>query len=146
ALPPTASALDRLLSLGMIPLHPKAAPSSGGESGGRHHTVKPRGNGGGHTEEAPGVLARVTPDQAYQEAANYLKTGQIDAGVKRLREAAEGGHREAQFAMATYFLMGTGVPVSIATANNYYEKAAKQGHAQAAYNIGISYYNGDGMP
>ena len=147
-------ALDRLLSLGMIPLKPKpratASESSSGGGEKVHHPKVHRSTGGSKPADdddaPPPVLARVTPAQAYREAADYLNRGFLDQGVKRLREAADGGYRDAQFAMATYFLQGqAGVPVSMQTANHYYLLAAKQGEPQAMFNIAVSYANGDAM-
>lgn len=145
-------ALDRLLMLGAIPLKPKARPQSGG--GSRPTNRPPRSKHSSSSEPsdedtgpAPTTLATVSPQQAYQEAVKYLNAGDLEAGRKRLKQAADGGVADAEFAYATYSLMGTaGVPQSKPTANAFYERAAQHGNKLAMYNIGISYADGDGLP
>jgi len=41
--------------------------------------------------------------------------------------------------------LGEGVPQNASTAAEWYRKAAEQGHADAQYNLGVSYYNGEGV-
>jgi len=153
-LPRELSALDRLLMLGKIPLRPVARPQpkSSDDGGGhrpRKHTPRPQSDDSdeGGASEPSGVLAKISPTAAYHEAETYLNNGDLARGAQRLREAAMGGVPEAEFAYATYSLMGTaGVPKSLPTANNFYEQAANHGHAMAAYNIAIAYHDGDGRP
>jgi TPR repeat protein len=44
-------------------------------------------------------------------------------------------------------IMGKGVPQNFVKAREYYEKAARQGHKDAQYNLGeMLYDNGKGVP
>jgi len=40
---------------------------------------------------------------------------------------------------------GEGVPQDYAVAMKWYRLAAEQGHAKAQYNLGVMYYNGEGV-
>ena len=55
------------------------------------------------------------------------------------RLAAEQGHRTAQTALATFYLVGEGVPQNPAEAERWFRKAAEQGDAQAQLNLGHIY-------
>ena len=53
------------------------------------------------------------------------------AGLTSLRVRAEQGHAEAQYALATLYWVGDGVPEDDQEAARWYRKAAAQGHAAA---------------
>lgn len=64
--------------------------------------------------------------------------------VQEWRAPAEAGDADAQFNLAQAYKLGRGVPVNLATAQGWYEKAADQGHEQAQANLGlILFQNGD---
>ena len=44
------------------------------------------------------------------------------------------------------YFQGLGVAADLEAAENWYRRAAEQGHSPAQYNLGVMYYNGDGVP
>ena len=58
-------------------------------------------------------------------------------------EAAYLGFTEAEFTLGAMFLKSLGTDQNIEQAVYWYEKAAKKGHVQAHYRLGLHYYCGD---
>jgi uncharacterized protein len=67
--------------------------------------------------------------------------GDFAGAVATWRPLAEAGDADAQFNLGQAYKLGKGVPVDPATAQSWYLKAAKQGHAQAQVNVGLLLYN-----
>jgi len=72
-------------------------------------------------------------DQVYYEQANVL-----------FEEAIEGGDIVALFAMGVSYSEGRGVEQNTATALSYWQRAADQGHAGSATNVGNAYWKRHG--
>ncbi len=53
---------------------------------------------------------------------------------------------EAQFLIAGMYFDGKGLPIDLATAFQWYRKAAEQGHAKAQGLLGLMYHVGLGVP
>ncbi|HEX8238931.1 MAG TPA: SPOR domain-containing protein [Allosphingosinicella sp.] len=68
--------------------------------------------------------------------------GDYDGAVATWRPLAEAGNADAQFNLGQAYKLGRGVPVNAATAQSWYQKAARQGHEQAQVNVGLLLYNG----
>ena len=68
--------------------------------------------------------------------------GDYAGAVAQWRPLAEAGNADAQFNLGQAYKMGRGVPASAATAQSWYQKAARQGHEQAQVNVGLLLYNG----
>jgi tetratricopeptide (TPR) repeat protein len=68
--------------------------------------------------------------------------GDHQGAIAVWRPLAEAGDADAQFNMGQAYKLGKGVPADPATAQSWYLKAARQGHAQAQVNIGLLLYNG----
>ena len=51
---------------------------------------------------------------------------------------------DTQFALAEYYVMGTGVTMNGREANDWYRKAAEQGRAQSQYDLGNRLFHGHG--
>lgn len=63
-----------------------------------------------------------------------------------LEERAERGDADAQFTLGcNYYFGNNGYEVNHAEAAKWYRKAADQGHANAQYNLGNRYLNGQGV-
>ena len=69
---------------------------------------------------------------------------QDDADLKRLRQEAARGDRQAQFSLGLAYETGEGVGRDDEMAATWYQKAAEQGHPQAQYHLGILYVDGRG--
>lgn len=70
--------------------------------------------------------------------------GDYAAAVKEWRPAAIAGDPDAQFNLAQAYKLGRGVPIDLKQAESWYQKAAAQGHIQAADNYGlIVFQNGN---
>jgi uncharacterized protein len=70
--------------------------------------------------------------------------GDYNAAVKEWRPIAIKGDADAQFNLAQAYRFGRGVPLDMKQAEDWYRKAAMQGHFQAEDNLGlIMFQNGD---
>ena len=63
--------------------------------------------------------------------------GDYDAAVTEWRGSADAGDADAQFNMGQAYKLGRGVAMDLAIAEQYYKKAADQGHLQASDNYGL---------
>lgn len=75
---------------------------------------------------------------------SYLKGHYQDAYDEWL-PLAELGDAEAQYNLGVLFDQGAGRPRNLATAADWYRKAAGQGFVDAQINLGIMYLNGQGV-
>jgi len=66
--------------------------------------------------------------------------GDFNAAVKEWREPAKKGDPDAQFNMAQAYKLGRGVKQDLNMAADWYQRAAKQGHLQAADSLGHLYH------
>ncbi len=70
--------------------------------------------------------------------------GDYADAIKIWRPLAIAGDDDAQFNMGQAYKLGRGVPVDLRAAEDWYRKAAEQGHLQAADNYGLVLFtNGD---
>jgi len=68
-------------------------------------------------------------------------------GCQLLRKAAELGSAEAQRDLGCYYAIGdSGLPKNKVKSRKWYTLAAKQGHVDAQYNLGLMWLSGDGGP
>ncbi|HYI40854.1 MAG TPA: SPOR domain-containing protein [Allosphingosinicella sp.] len=68
--------------------------------------------------------------------------GDPGGAVALWRPLAEAGNADAQFNLGQAYKLGRGVAANAATAQSWYQKAARQGHEQAQVNVGLLLYNG----
>jgi cell division septation protein DedD len=66
--------------------------------------------------------------------------GDFARAVKEWREPATKGDPDAQFNLAQAYKLGRGVPADLAQAEQWYAKAAAQGHPQAVTNYGLALF------
>jgi len=75
---------------------------------------------------------------------SYLK-GDFQAAYEEWLPLAELGDAEAQYNLGVLFDQGAGRDRDLATAADWYRKAAVQGFMDAQTNLGIMYLNGQGV-
>ncbi len=100
---------------------------------------------------ASALLLAVQPASADVKAGvDAWSRGQYEQAVKEWREPALAGNADAQFNLGQAYKLGRGVTVDLNTALNWYQKAAAQGHLQAADSVGhLLHYQGrirDALP
>lgn len=83
------------------------------------------------------ACAQVDPVKAGVEA---YERGDFPAAVASWRPAAEGGNADAQFNLGQAYKLGRGVPVDLKQAEEWYRRAALQGHEQAEANYGLALF------
>jgi len=66
-------------------------------------------------------------------------------GISLLREAAEGGHSQAQFDLSLYLEAGVIKAVNDSEELKWLIRAANAGHSRAAYELGNIYFKGKGV-
>jgi Tfp pilus assembly protein PilF len=66
--------------------------------------------------------------------------GDYRTAVEEWRGPAVAGDADAQFNLGQAYKLGRGVPVDLAMAEEWYRKAAEQGHPQAADNYGLALF------
>lgn len=85
------------------------------------------------TASAP-ALAQQTSVRAGVEA---WQGGNYEEAVRQWRPLADRGDPDAQYNLAQAYKLGRGVPLNMTLAEQWYERAARQGHEQAAANLGL---------
>lgn len=83
------------------------------------------------------VVAVPAVAQDARDGITAWEAGRHEEAVRIWRPLAEQGDADAQFNLAQAYRLGRGVPQSAATSEQYYERAARQGHPQAAANLGL---------
>ncbi len=91
------------------------------------------------------LVALATPVWAdVKSGVEAWERGDYANAIKEWRPLAIKGDADAQFNLAQAYRFGRGVPADLKQAENWYRKAAVQGHAQAEDSLGlIMFQNGD---
>ncbi|UZK66415.1 SPOR domain-containing protein [Sphingomonas sp. M1-B02] len=93
---------------------------------------------------AAGALLLVAPACAQEDpvkaGVDAYERGDYAAAVGRWRAAAAQGSADAQFNLGQAYKLGRGVPVDLKQAEEWYRKAAVQGHEQAEANYGLALF------
>ena len=71
--------------------------------------------------------------------------GDDSATVTRIRQAAERGDADAQFALGMAYFDGRGVKQDLVASSRWFAAAARQGVAEAQFNLGNAYHTGRGV-
>jgi localization factor PodJL len=82
----------------------------------------------------------------YQLALQRLSAGRSADGLQLLRGAANRGLAMAQYRLAKVYERGEGVPIDLAAARQWTERAATSGNRRAMHDLGVYYARGDGAP
>lgn len=86
------------------------------------------------------ALAQQTSVRAGVDA--WQRQDYVEA-VRQWRPLADRGDADAQYNLAQAYKLGRGVPLNMTLAEQWYERAARQGHAEAGANLGlIMFQNG----
>jgi len=75
---------------------------------------------------------------------SYLK-GDYEAAYEEWLPLAKLGDAEAQYNIGVMYDEGAGRPQDLASAADWYRKAAEQGFMDAQTNLGMMYYHGQGV-
>ena len=80
------------------------------------------------------------------QVRRLFKEKKINEAVNLLKDLAEQNNdAEAQFNLASLYMVGVGVNKDISAGLQWMEKASQQGHAKANYCMGQAYLKGDGV-
>lgn len=107
---------------------------------------------------AAGGTARISPPlppatradpavarKAFREAMSLAREGRMVAAAPHYRKAAENGHVEAQFVLATMYRTGRGMPLDMDRAVQWYGRSAEGGYSMAQFTLANMYLKGDGV-
>jgi TPR repeat protein len=94
------------------------------------------------------VVSMTTPaPKSKKTALDATKVNTNKMKLADIKQDARSGDRKSQLLLGTLYEDGKqGVQKDLAKAARWYRKAAKQGYAQAQYNLGLLYEDGKGMP
>ena len=85
-------------------------------------------------------------DKLYKEAKALLDAKNYTEAVPKLQQAADKGHKKAQYRLGKCYKEGWGVEKDRKKATQYYALSARQGYAKAQYQLGKAYLKGKGVP
>jgi cell division septation protein DedD len=83
------------------------------------------------------ILAAGSASADVRAGIEAWRAGNYEVAVREWRPLAEAGEADAQFNLGQAYKLGRGVPLDVAQAQTWYERAARQGHAQAEANLGL---------
>lgn len=91
-----------------------------------------------HIVMASAVFGFTTPALAdVKDGVDAWGLGDYKSAVTEWRGPANAGDADAQFNMGQAYKLGRGVPMDLAKAEQFYKRAADQGHLQASDNYGL---------
>ncbi len=83
------------------------------------------------------LLAAQAGAQSVRAGIEAWQKGDYGAAITAWRPLAAKGDADAAFNLGQAYRLGKGVPLSLASAQGWYEKAARAGHVDAATSLGI---------
>jgi TPR repeat protein len=86
------------------------------------------------------IMAAQPASADVKEGVDAWSNGDFGGAVKEWREPAKKGDPDAQFNMGQAYKLGRGVKQDLNLAADWYQRAAKQGHLQAADSLGHLYH------
>lgn len=89
------------------------------------------------------ILSTLVFASTLEEGYSAVRNGNLEEGLSILLPLAEGGDRDAEFAVAILYKEGWGTEKDPAKAFEYYRKSAKQGHVNAMFEMGWAYQTGE---
>lgn len=105
--------------------------------------------GVGRIEPPEIPTAKETATQArkeFREAMALARDGRMAAAAPHYRRAAEYGHVESQYILATMYRTGRGLPRDMNLAIQWYSRSADGGYPMALFTLGNMHLKGDGVP
>lgn len=89
---------------------------------------------------AASMLGAASASADVQAGIALWRAGDYPAAVREWRPLAERGDADAQFNLGQAYRLGRGVPVDLAQAQTWFERAARRGHPQAEANLGLTLF------
>jgi len=88
---------------------------------------------------AAAIAATTAPAlaQGVETGITAWQAGNYEEAIRVWRPLADRGDADAQFNLAQAYKLGRGVPINMTLAEQWYERAARQGHEQAGANLGL---------
>lgn len=83
---------------------------------------------------------QAAPQPVVKQGVEAWERGDFTGAVAKWREPAIAGDADAQFNLGQAYKLGRGVAVDLKQAEDWYRRAALQGHAQAQDNYGLLLY------
>ena len=80
--------------------------------------------------------------QSVKAGVEAWQRAEYDSAVKIWRPLAEAGDADAAFNLGQAYRLGRGVPISLAAAQTWLERAARKGHLDAQTTLGLLLFNG----
>jgi TPR repeat protein len=88
----------------------------------------------------PTPSPQAAPQPVVKQGVEAWERGDFTGAVAKWREPAVAGDADAQFNLGQAYKLGRGVAVDLKQAEDWYRRAALQGHAQAQDNYGLLLY------
>ena len=90
----------------------------------------------------PGTSGGLPSDRAnapssVRAGVEAWQAGNYDEAIRQWRPLADRGDADAQYNIAQAYFLGRGVPQNMNLAEQWYERAARQGHEEAQANYGL---------
>lgn len=90
----------------------------------------------------PGTPAGLPSDRAaaasnVRAGVEAWQAGNYDEAIRQWRPLADRGDADAQYNLAQAYFLGRGVPQNMTLAEQWYQRAARQGHEEAEANYGL---------
>jgi len=86
---------------------------------------------------AIGISSQTAPAQSVRAGIDAWQKGDATAAVAIWRPLAEKGDADAAFNLGQAYRLGKGVPLDLAQAQGWLERAARKGHVDAAATLGL---------
>lgn len=88
------------------------------------------------------AVAAPADAQSVKAGIDAWQSADYDSAVKIWRPLAEAGDADAAFNLGQAYRLGRGVPISLAAAQTWLERAARKGHLDAQTTLGLLLFNG----
>ena len=88
------------------------------------------------------ATATTADAQSVKAGIEAWQRADYDSAVKIWRPLAEAGDADAAFNLGQAYRLGRGVPISLAAAQTWLERAARKGHLDAQTTLGLLLFNG----
>jgi cell division septation protein DedD len=87
-------------------------------------------------------IAPAAQAQSVKAGVEAWQRAEYESAVKIWRPLAEAGDADAAFNLGQAYRLGRGVPISLAAAQTWLERAARKGHLDAQTTLGLLLFNG----
>ena len=88
------------------------------------------------------AIAPAAQAQTVKAGVEAWQRADYDSAVKIWRPLAEAGDADAAFNLGQAYRLGRGVPISLAAAQTWLDRAARKGHLDAQTTLGLLLFNG----